>query len=195
MPPFYTRTPVCDSDALRAREVWSMISGNGGSEYEASVNDRRISEEASCLTWFYNVFTERMRNLSPSCTIYTNKTSFADTRLLLQVIVVVLSIHNQQDAKFKSRLHKLYHSIELYNITFFDLSALGEALLYSLNKCLGEEYTPEINTSWKVLYSAFLTLMYKSFYCKRRFTGDTLPLSVTAPSSGRSQKRSSGCSS
>lgn len=175
MPAYFVNAPVMAEHAAQARKVWSVISGNGGEHYEASINDRRISDTDSCLTWFYNVFTERMRVLSPDCSIYTSKTCFADTRLLLQVIVVVLSLHNQRDANFKSRLQKLCNSIELYSITFYDLSVLGDALFHSLSTCLGDEYTTDIDTSWKVLYSAFLSLMASSNAMKKR--SDTFKLS------------------
>ena len=185
MPSYYIEEPdITSLDVDNVQKSWCTILGQDGVQYINMKECRRLSQDHSCLTWFYNLFFHRVRLLSINCPAETTKNVFSNSKFLVCIIRCVLLVH-EHGAKFQLSTESLFVTMEEYAITFCDMCMIGGVLFTALQECLGTEFTSNIKHSWVKLYSALLRDVANHF----NKSGKTCPITVSSLSESDYQSK------
>ena len=156
MPSYYVaQEEISPLDVDNVQTSWCTILNQEGVQYRKMQEVRRVSQDHSCLTWFYNIFFHRVRLLSIHCPTETTQKAFSNSKFFLNIIRCVLCVH-EQDSKFLISTQSLFGTMDTYSITFCDMCMIGGVLFTALQECLGVEFTSDVKHSWVKLYSALL---------------------------------------
>jgi hemoglobin-like flavoprotein len=156
MPVYYIpNAEVNTRDVTACQNVWNMILEDQSPKWLERVQsgDKKYP---SCITWFYNVFYERLFNVHPLCRPLFTKGIESIGSFLVQMVSMSLSML-RDNAKFKRLMAELAKRHCERGVKASEYGIIGEVLFYSLRVCLGETvYSTSVETAWKKIFSVML---------------------------------------
>ena len=139
-----------------AKAAWNQIE-NGSSEYERLKASDPSFKFDSCIEWFYKTFYERLFEIHPVA-----KPMFKDPTKQGQFLVALFSfVFTAIDSKdnFNKRLASLANSHNEKGVKATEYGLIGTVMFYTLKKCLGADYTREVDIAWKKIFSRMLKVI------------------------------------
>eukprot|EP00607_Mallomonas_marina_P007162 CAMPEP_0182416392 /NCGR_PEP_ID=MMETSP1167-20130531/681_1 /TAXON_ID=2988 /ORGANISM="Mallomonas Sp, Strain CCMP3275" /LENGTH=266 /DNA_ID=CAMNT_0024589111 /DNA_START=42 /DNA_END=842 /DNA_ORIENTATION=- len=158
MPPYYIRNVVVrETDIRRAKLSWIKITEGTAMGYMARVRNPDFLE-ASCLTWFYNSFYQRMFDVNPSSKPLFKSNIMSQGRVLIGIITTALNQLKEPET-FKTMLTNLTHVHSQRGVRGMQYGIAGDVLFWTLDKCLGADFDDETRISWACIFSYMLSIM------------------------------------
>mmetsp|Transcript_21074 Transcript_21074/g.21193 ORF Transcript_21074/g.21193 Transcript_21074/m.21193 type:complete len:269 (+) Transcript_21074:153-959(+) len=158
MPPFYIRNAVVrEQDVRRAKLSWKKIMDGTATGYLA-IKGNPDFHQASCLSWFYNLFYERMFDMNPSSKHLFRSNIMSQGRVLMGIITTLLSQLNDPET-YKIMLINLTHVHSQRGVRGMQYGIAGDVLFWTLDKCLGADFDDETRISWACIFSYMLSIM------------------------------------
>jgi hemoglobin-like flavoprotein len=149
---------VTEEDILLARSNWNMIVGDTSPAYKHAKDTIPNFEPASCVSWFYTIFYERLFNVHPMCQPLFTTGLVGQGKFLVKMMSITLSQLGDQ-SKFCTTMEGLAKSHCERGVRGVEFGIVGDVLFYSLMKTLGDEFTIEAEYSWKKIYSVMLRII------------------------------------
>lgn len=168
MPHYYTKDSPSTEDVAHLRFSWNLITTAQGYHFKNLVKADMLPYCQPCLSWFYNAFIERLKLVAPHCTLVEASDIFASGKILIHIILLLQEVYDPHQKKFRIHIQKLFRMMTSQHLTFYDLSIFGDVFLYTLNFCLRDDFTPDMEISWKRVYSALLCEVLRQFCATTR---------------------------
>lgn len=148
MPVFYIPNPeMAPYDMHLVEYTWSeIVSGNTSDTYV---------QHGLCL--FHHLFYARACDICDNLKVIVGYVTFPKQIFLVQTIGMILKCMNKLPLFFE-RLPDYIRLCHTYGIRGYELGVIGDVLLYSLQKALGEMYDMTTEHAWMFAYSKFLRL-------------------------------------
>ena len=90
MPLYYVQRSPTQQDIDAFQASWNCILLNRNTAFDAAFQSGLTTCE-SCLSWFYNVFYDRLFFVEPSCEATFKSAHFTQSKFLLQLVQVLIS--------------------------------------------------------------------------------------------------------
>ena len=151
MPLYYQHNVILSpEDETRARTSWKRIIDNASESFVFYQEHGALSCD-SCLSWFYCVFYERLFDILPDSKLHFADDIFYRGKFLIKLIATLLSTLNAE--KFQKNLKEFQNMVSIKDMTLYEVSIIGEVIFYTLKYCLEEDFSIDIECSWKRLFS------------------------------------------
>eukprot|EP01041_Mallomonas_annulata_P008150 gene8151-16758_t len=159
MPAYYMNyVKIAPEDIVIARESWGYIINNTSPAFIAMKNCNEMENSFSCLVWFYNSFYDRLFEVGPTARSLFKKNLQAQGRALVAMLSGALSLLEGVNT-LVDNLIDLAHMHKKINVRALDYGPVGLVLLWTLEHCIGDSFTPEIKHIWLKIYSLMLSVM------------------------------------
>ena len=160
MPSYYVHDAVIsDEESILAHEAWERVISTNTSAPFLMEQSQKGFQYASTLSWFFDVFYNRLFELSPiTRPMFANISISAQGRLLAEVISSAIGLVNSEEL-LRARL---MHVILRHNDRGIDASlygVMGSALIYAFRIVLGAKFNPESERAWIKIYSLLLKVI------------------------------------
>jgi hemoglobin-like flavoprotein len=147
-PSYYVEAEVTADDVQRARDSWALIVEDTSAEYQAQ---KSMIQSSSCVAWFYDLFYERLFQVAPTTKPLFKNDMQVQGKALVKMISAALGLLNDV-ASLTDALQGLARGHAAKGVVSAQYGIVGEVMLWTLKKVLGEHYTPEVEGSWLRIY-------------------------------------------
>lgn len=157
MPLYYTREPVNDHDIHNCQLAWDGILHDSHQKFNDMKGTPGFQYE-NCRAWFYNTFYCRLMETQPYTRgLFVNGVDTVGVFMVKMISMCLTQL--QKKVEFENTLKALalrhcQRGIQANEYFFF-----GDVLFYSLRYVAGDAYTPDIDVSWKKMYSSMLSII------------------------------------
>ncbi len=184
MPTYYLPNTVTGREVKLCQTSWNYILGNKSMVYLKMISELNLIDkeiflcryENKCLNWFTEIFFDRFFDIHPIAkSLFVNKRNIVVSENYIEpntnnimngmeylkgqiVKVISLTLSQTKDTrKFIKLMKKIAISHCKRGVQAIEYGIMGNALFYSLEKCLGpEHFTPAVDLAWKSMYSSML---------------------------------------
>jgi hemoglobin-like flavoprotein len=157
MPLYYTKEEITEGDVENCKLVWDGIIHDSLPNFLATTGTPGFAFE-SCRAWFYHTFYNRLMETQPHTRgLFVNGVDTVGVFMVKMISMCLTSL--QKKTEFENTLKALalrhcQRGIQVNEYFFF-----GDVLFYSIRLVAGDAYTPEIDSSWKRMYSSMLSII------------------------------------
>lgn len=156
MPVYYIRDCVVTPEDIEAVKVgWNLIIKDNTEPYK-ELKKNKNCEYSSCISWFYSLFYDRLFNVHPACKPLFTSGIVGQGKFLVKMISMTLS-QLGDPTHFKQMMEKLAMRHCERGVRAVEFGIVGEVLFFCLMTVTGNEFSREVEHSWKKIYSVMLT--------------------------------------
>lgn len=156
MPVFYIEEPITKEEIGLAKQSWGTITDDSAPGFVALKGTPDCPP--SCIIYFFDSFYNRLFDIHPMCRPMFKKGMKTQGRLLVKIISMAVSMIDDPD-KFSLTMVKLTETHNDRGIKSIEYGIVGEVLFWTVRRCLGEAYTPEVQLIWTKVVSRMLKIM------------------------------------
>eukprot|EP00128_Syssomonas_multiformis_P000731 Colp12_sorted_trinity150504_noHs@24105 len=151
-----TKPVVTDAKLAFAKASFAKVVSPSDRYRAAAPTDDRITSPAA---YFFVTYYDNLFKACPECKPLFKTSIQKQGLMLMNMIKYILNLLTDRK-DYKSVLQELARRhTYTYNTHPAYYSFVGQALLDTLEICLGEEYTPETADAWVHIYSLFMVVM------------------------------------
>ena len=154
MPVFFTFDEVTKEDAILATESWKLIVDEKSDHFNQLKLDQNF-KYTSCILYFFDVFYDRLFDVHPLCEPMFKSGIKAQGRFLVKMISLSVSLLDDKK-KFEETMINLANAHNKRGVRANEYGIVGEVLFYSVKKCIGPAYTPNVHLAWIKIFSRML---------------------------------------
>lgn len=159
MPAYYTPSPHISAAILEtAKEAWLKILENRSNVVRSIKNNDGWVGSTSGISMFYTTFFDRLFDVHPLAKPLFSGGMQAQGKAIVKMVSMILNTFKNPE-KFEKMVKEVASSHCRMGVKAAEFAIVGDVLFYSLKRCLGEEYTTEVEDAWKKIYSAMLQLI------------------------------------
>lgn len=148
---------ITDRDLVVAKSSWNYIIEDRSPLY-LELKKGPDFEHASCISWFYSIFYARLFNVHPMCKPLFTSGIVSQGKFLVKMVSLILNCLKHRE-KFVKTMEDLAMRHCERGIRGVEYGIVGDVLFYSLQKTLGNLFTLEIETAWKLIFSSMLGII------------------------------------
>jgi hemoglobin-like flavoprotein len=162
MPTYYTPSPVASRDITLAQASWNLILGNKSIEFLTQNTSPEFHDryQGKCLHWFTDLFYQRFFDIHPIAkTLFLSNTFEKNNEKLSRQISLIISLtlsQRKDQKKFRKLMRELAMSHCHRGVHPIEYGIMGHVLFYTLQKCLGVQYSEIVSQAWRSIYSSML---------------------------------------
>lgn len=157
MPLYYSKDDVNQQDIENCRLTWDGILHDTLPSFIAMKGTPGFTHE-SCRSWFYHTFYNRLAETQPHTKgLFVNGVDTVGVFMVKMLSMCLTQLQKKEEFENTLKALALRHcqrGIQVNEYFFF-----GDVLFYSIRFVAGDAYTPEIDASWKRMYSSMLTII------------------------------------
>jgi len=142
-------------DCVRARQSWLLIVEDQSPEFQAK---KQAIQATSCVSWFYDSFYTRLFEVAPTTKPLFKNDMIVQGKALVKMITAALGLLNET-TQLVEALQGLAWGHAGKGVVSSQYGVVGETLLWTLAKVLGEAFTDEVKTSWLKIYCVMLSVI------------------------------------
>lgn len=159
MPVYYTHDAAIGEKELHlAKLSWGYVIEDKSPAYlEKKKNDPNF-HQASCISWFYSIFYERLFDVHPMCRPLFTSGIISQGKFLVKMVSLILNSLKNKD-KFTKTMEDLALRHCERGIRGVEYGIVGDVLFYSIATAVGSPFTLEVEIAWKLIYSAMLQII------------------------------------
>mmetsp|Transcript_20892 Transcript_20892/g.21561 ORF Transcript_20892/g.21561 Transcript_20892/m.21561 type:complete len:240 (-) Transcript_20892:55-774(-) len=158
MPVYYTHDAVVGDHELQLAKIsWSYIIEDKSPAFHEVKKDPNF-HQASCISWFYSIFYERLFDVHPMCRPLFTSGIISQGKFLVKMVSLILNCLKNKE-KFVKTMEDLAMRHCERGIRGVEYGIVGDVLFYTLEKSIGAPYTHETAEAWKLIYSAMLQVI------------------------------------
>ena len=148
------------TDMEITRKSWQIIMTSANTvPYLQAMEDNPHFSNYSLLTWFFDIFYEKFFSLCPEARDSFSAVSMVtQSRLMAGVISSSLGLLNRPTI-LTQRLTAMVIRHFQRGVRAVQYSFMGEALLWSLDRALGDDFTASVQYAWTRVYSYLLSII------------------------------------
>lgn len=147
-PAFYVEADVTADDIQRARDSWTLIVEDSTVAYQSQ---KTLIQSSSCVSWFYDLFYERLFQVEPATKPLFKNDMQVQGKALVKMISAALGLLNDIPSLTEA-LQGLARGHAAKGVVSSQYGVVGEVLLWTLKKVLGDQYTSDVEGSWLKIY-------------------------------------------
>jgi hemoglobin-like flavoprotein len=148
---------ITEDDIKLAKDSWNHIIEDRSPTYLEKKQDP-LFEHASCISWFYFIFYERLFNVHPMCRPLFTSGIVSQGKFLVKMVSLILNCLKNQ-TKFVVTMQELAMRHCERGIRGVEYGIVGDVLFYTLQKSTGSVYTLEVERAWKKIFSSILKII------------------------------------
>jgi hemoglobin-like flavoprotein len=160
MPVYYlgNNVQVTSEYIVVAKDSWSLITDDQSQEFLKQKLDNPNFSFSSCIGWFYIVYYERLFDIHPLCKPLFTTGIISQGKFLVKMISLTLNqLHDPVNFHIVMKGLALSHCAK--GVRSVEYGIVGSVLFYTLQKVLGEQYTPIVSQAWTKIYSKMLAII------------------------------------
>ena len=142
-------------DCIRARQSWLLIVEDSSAEFQSQ---KGIIQASSCVSWFYDMFYERLFDVAVATKPLFKNNMQVQGKALVKMISAALGLLNEA-VQLTEALQGLARAHAAKGVESSQYGIVGECLLWTLSRVLGEAFTDEVKTSWLKIYCFMLKVI------------------------------------
>ena len=154
-PAYYSEDPVTLEDCARARESWLLVVEDRSPVYQTQ---KAIMQASSCVSWFYDLFYERLFEVAASTKPLFKNDMQVQGKALVKMISAALGLLND-NVQLTDALQGLARGHAAKGVVSSQYGIVGETLLWTLERVLGEAFTDEVKGAWLRIYCFMLKVI------------------------------------
>lgn len=149
---------IADREALLVVESWNKIVNNTSLHWKDISKAENECKHLSSLSMFYELFYQRLFDVSPSSKQLFSKSIQVQGKALVHMISGAISLL-KDTTNLVSALQKLAIGHTSKGVLATQYGTVGEVLLWTFAQCLQHEFDTETQTAWIKLYSVMLSVI------------------------------------
>jgi len=157
MPIYFVNENVTKNDCTQAINSWNLILNDKGPGFDAKRGQLGY-EQASCIMYFYDAFYSRLFDVNPMARPMFKSGMKSQGKFLVKMISLSISLLDDTE-KFNQTLTKLTEVHNDRGVKAVEYGIVGEVLVWTLRRCLGTAYTPEVHAAWIRILCRMLKVM------------------------------------
>jgi hemoglobin-like flavoprotein len=115
--------------------------------------------QASCISWFYSVFYERLFDVHPLCRPLFTSGIISQGKFLVKMVSLILNCLKNKE-KFVKTMEDLAMRHCERGIRGIEYGIVGDVLFHALRRCVGPvNFTREVEQAWKLIYSSMIQVI------------------------------------
>lgn len=161
MPIYYTTEPLTTVELEEAMRVWKMILNNRSEHFNAlkKLNaEKNVKEAENCQEYFMHLFYLRLFDIHPNCQSLFTRSIHKQGSFFLRYISMCVAEASEPE-KLDKTMETLANIHNKLGVKAVEYGIAGEAILYTLHKCVGDEFTPAARNGWIKIYSTLLKFL------------------------------------
>jgi len=155
---FISDAVISDDDINCVQHAWNVLIIEDRSREFLRAQESATFVYSSCISWFYSVFYSRLFNVHPLFRPRLNSKGSKSGKSLVMMIATTINGLRDKDM-FQRVVTEMAKNLCSSGVKPVEYGILGEVLLYSLHVVLGNEYTVEVDTAWRKIYSQVLDII------------------------------------
>lgn len=157
MPIYYVNEQVTKADCTQAINSWNLVLNDTAPGFNAHRGEPGY-EQASCIMFFYDAFYSRLFDVHPMARPMFKSGMKSQGKFLVKMISLSISLLDDAD-KFNQTLTKLTEVHNDRGVKAVEYGIVGEVLIWTLRRCLGSAYTPDVHVAWIRVLCRMLKVM------------------------------------
>mmetsp|Transcript_20893 Transcript_20893/g.21562 ORF Transcript_20893/g.21562 Transcript_20893/m.21562 type:complete len:211 (-) Transcript_20893:45-677(-) len=158
MPVYYTHDAVVGDHELQLAKIsWSYIIEDKSPAFHEVKKDPNF-HQASCISWFYSIFYERLFDVHPMCRPLFTSGIISQGKFLVKMVSLILNCLKNKE-KFVKTMEDLAMRHCERGIRGVEYGVVGDVLFYTLQETSGGLYTPAVEACWKKVFSSMLAII------------------------------------
>lgn len=155
---FISDAVITDTDITCVQHSWNVLIIEDQSKEFLRSQESPTFVYSSCISWFYSVFYSRLFNVHPLFRPRLNAKGSKSGKSLVMMIATTINGLRDKDM-FTRVVSEMAKNLCWSGVKPVEYGILGEVLLYSLHVVLGSDYTIEVDTAWRKVYSQVLDII------------------------------------
>jgi hemoglobin-like flavoprotein len=149
---------VSDRELSLAKASWNLIIEDKSPAYVQQKASNPNFDHASCISWFYSVFYDRLFDVHPMCRPLFTTGIVSQGKFLVKMVSMTLSCITKKE-KFTKTMEDLAMRHCERGIRGVEYGIVGDVLFYCIKKSCGDTFTLEQENAWKLIYSSMLQII------------------------------------
>jgi len=158
MPPWAIPNPKVDAYTLQlVAESWTQVTNGEGLPFKvAKATDKSLTS----LVFFHNTFYNTFFSIAPEVKPYFSNGIKVQGQVLANILTFIVKCAGESLTDLVQVLKHIAIIHNKMNIPAHHYAVVGQVLLMTLSKCLGEElFTSEVRYAWTMVYSQIMEVM------------------------------------
>jgi hemoglobin-like flavoprotein len=114
--------------------------------------------QASCISWFYSNFYERLFDVHPMCRPLFTSGIISQGKFLVKMVSLILNSLKNKD-KFIHAMEDLAMRHCERGVRGVEYGIVGDVLFSTIHKTVGTPFTREVENAWKLIYSSMIQVI------------------------------------
>lgn len=114
--------------------------------------------QASCISWFYSIFYERLFDVHPMCRPLFTSGIISQGKFLVKMVSLILNCLKNRE-KFIRAMEDLALRHCERGVRGVEYGIVGDVLIYTIHKAVGAPFTRDVENAWKLIYSSMIQII------------------------------------